>query len=204
VSEENPNNTTTTSAAADFLSDLRDRILAGTSVYGDPTSASAVEKLAEVEAKLGLARQLGEAPPAPEAWSIERAAKERLAREFPQGDPSKFERSELLTAGLQSKLDRLGQLSTREQADLAAEVAADLAYRSSDTSMRYSFHRGGVAPTGPGIVEALMADAAPAIAHMPDKDRQLLRCDRQLLELYASRGRNLSSYSARKTQLGLK
>ena len=207
MSEDNP--TTALSPAADFLTDLRDRILAGTSFYGDPTSARAVEKLAELEAKLGLARQLGEAPPAPKAWSIERAAKERLAREYPQGDPSKFQQSEEMAAHLASKFERLGQLSVREQADLAKETAADFAYHASDVSMGYSFARGGVAPTGPGIVEALLKDAQPAVdASVEPAKRaeimQLLRCDRRLLELFAVKGRNRSAYSSRKAQLGIK
>ena len=116
-----------------------------------------------MNAKIGLGRQLGEIPPAPEPWSIERAAIERLAREYPLGDPATFQRSEMLSAGLAAKFDRLGQLSTREQANLAHQVVDDFAYRSSDVSMNYSFHKAGQAPTGPGIVEALLKDAEPAV-----------------------------------------
>ena len=207
MSEDNP--TTALSPAADFLTDLRDRILAGTSFYGDPTSARAVEKLAELEAKLGLARQLGEAPPAPKAWSIERAARERLAREYPQGDPSKFQQSEEMAAHLASKFERLGQLSVREQADLAKETAADFAYHASDVSMGYSFARGGVTPTGLSIVEHLLADAEGEVNASVEPGKRaetmkLLRCSRQLLELFAVRGRNRKAYADRKTQLGIK
>jgi len=61
VSEEhNPN------PLGNFLTDLRDRIVAGTSVYGDPASPAAQAKLEELNAKIGLGRQLGEIPPAPE------------------------------------------------------------------------------------------------------------------------------------------
>jgi hypothetical protein len=52
-------------------------------------------------------------------------------------------------------------------------------------------------------VDALLQDAGPAIADMPAKVRGLLRLDRQLLELYSVRGRNMSAYAARKAQLGL-
>jgi hypothetical protein len=191
------------------LADLRERILAGTSLYGDPQSTRAVEKLAEVEAKLGLARQLGEAPPAPEPWSIERAAKERLAREFPHGDPNTFQQSEELAAHLASKFEKLGQLSVREQAALAAETAADFAYHASDVSMGYSFARGGVVPTGSQIVEALLRDAEAAVNASVEPGKRaetmkLLRCSRQLLELFAVKGRNRSAYAARRAQLGIK
>jgi hypothetical protein len=207
VSEDN--NTPTISVAADFLSDLRERILAGTSVYGDPTSARAVEKLAEVEAKLGLARRLGEAPPEPKPWSIERAAEERLAREFPQGDPSQFQQSEELAAHLAAKFETLGKLTVREQANLAAETAKDFAYHASDVSMGYSFARGGVTPTGLSIVEHLLADAEGEVNASVEPGKRaetmkLLRCSRQLLELFAVRGRNRKAYADRKTQLGIK
>ena len=37
---------------------------------------------------IGAELRLGEAPPAPEPWTEQRAAQERLAREFPTGDPA--------------------------------------------------------------------------------------------------------------------
>ena len=207
MSEDTP--TTTLSPAADFLTDLRDRILAGTSFYGDPQSPRALEKLQELDAKLGLARQLGEAPPAPEPWSIGRAAKERLARDFPHGDPNTFQQSEELATHLASKFERLGQLSVREQADLAKETAADFAYHASDVSMGYSFARGGVVPTGSQIVEALLRDAEAAVNASVEPGKRaetmkLLRCSRQLLELFAVKGRNREAYARRREQLGLK
>jgi hypothetical protein len=191
------------------LTDLRDRILAGTSVYGDPQSTRAVEKLAEVDAKLGLARRLGEAPLEPKPWSIERAAEERLAREFPHGDTSKFQQSEELAAHLAAKFETLGKLPVREQADLAAETAADFAYHASDVSMGYSFARGGVVPTGSQIVEALLRDAEAAVNASVEPGKRaetmkLLRCSRQLLELFAVKGRNREAYARRREQLGLK
>jgi hypothetical protein len=56
------------------------------------------------------------------------------------------------------------------------------------------------------IVEDLLKDARPAIAGTPDpaKTRNLLRLDRQLLELYVSRGRHVTVYANRKAALGLK
>jgi hypothetical protein len=52
----------------------------------------------------------------------------------------------------------------------------------------------------------LLKEAAPAIARMPypAKTKNLLRLDRQLLELYASRGRTMTAYNERKAALGLK
>jgi hypothetical protein len=54
----------------------------------------------------------------------------------------------------------------------------------------------------------LLKDAEPAVLAFttPDKleaTNNQLRLDRGLLELFAVRGRNMTAYAARKTQLGL-
>jgi len=195
--------------AADFLTGLRETVASGESVYGPAGSPKQVEKLAELDAKIALGRQLGEIPPAPEPWSVERAAKERLAAEFPFGDAP--EMSELLSAGLQAKFDRLSGLSTGEQADLAQQTADDFAYRASDASLRHSAYRRetGNYPTGNQVSEALLKEAEPAVAAIAKpgehtKIMSLLRLDRNLLEIMAVRGRNITAYSNRKAQLGLK
>ena len=56
------------------------------------------------------------------------------------------------------------------------------------------------------MVEDLLKDAEPAIAGTPDaaKIKNLLRLDRQLLELYASRGPTITAYTNPKAALGLK
>jgi hypothetical protein len=61
-------------------------------------------------------------------------------------------------------------------------------------------------PDGSRIVEDLLKDAEPAIAGTPDpvKTKYLLRLNRELLELYASLGRAMSMYAARKVEFGLK
>ena len=66
--------------------------------------------------------------------------------------------------------------------------------------------RGGGYPIGSRIVEARLKDAEPAIASTQNaaKIRNFLRLDRQLLELYASRGRTMTAYNERKAALGLK
>ena len=58
-------------------------------------------------------------------------------------------------------------------------------------------------------MEALLKEAEPAVAAIAKPGEQTkmmnaLRLDRNLLELMAVRGRNLTGYAARKSQLGLK
>jgi hypothetical protein len=58
-------------------------------------------------------------------------------------------------------------------------------------------------------VEALLKEAERAVAATAKpgegpKILSLLRLDRQLLELMAIRGRNITAYAARKAHLGLK
>src|SRR5262249_60114685 len=81
---------------SDYLTGTRDLILTGKSVYGDPNSPAAVEKLAMLDAHIALGRQLGEIAPAPEAWSVQRAAKERLALKWPM-DPSEPPNADLMS-----------------------------------------------------------------------------------------------------------
>jgi hypothetical protein len=115
----------------------------------------------------------------------------------------------MLMAHHNAQFEALGKLSAREQADLAQQVANDFGDRASPVAIGHSRYRpgadgqSGTYPTGSQIVEALLKDAGPAIAGMPAKVRDLLRLDRQLLELYAVRGRNMSAYAARKAELGL-
>ena len=56
------------------------------------------------------------------------------------------------------------------------------------------------------IVEDLLKDAEPAIAGTPNpaKTKNLLRLNRELLELYASRGRAIAAYANPKAEYGLK
>jgi len=76
----------------------------------------------------------------------------------------------------------------------------------SPFSVGYSRYQNGGYPSGSAIVDALLRDPEPVVASMrdPANIKNLLRLDRQLLELYASRGRNISRYTARKAELGLK
>jgi hypothetical protein len=202
--EHNPN---PDNPVGQFLAEMRERIVSGESAYGDPQCARAIERLAEIDAKLALGRQLGEIAPAPEPWSVQRAASERLAQEFPAG-ASAGEMNEVLAQGVAAKFDHLAGLSTREQSSLAQQVADDFVDRTSGVSLRHAAYRDGGFPNGATIVEALLQDAQPAIRALAKpgeagKLTELLRLDRNLLELYASRGQSMAAYSARKAKLGL-
>jgi len=87
----------------------------------------------------------------------------------------------------------------RLAANLAQEVADDLADRATPATMPHSMFRcdSGAYRSGSQIVEALLKDAEPATAGMPPKTRDLLRLDRNLLEIYAVHGyRNIANYRA--------
>jgi hypothetical protein len=63
--------------------------------------------------------------------------------------------------------------------------------------------------TGNQVEEALLNEAEPAVAAIAKpsehtKMMSLLRLDRELLELMAVRGRNITAYGNRKAELGLK
>jgi hypothetical protein len=64
----------------------------------------------------------------------------------------------------------------------------------------------GTTRPGPSIVEGLLKEAEPANAATSDpaKTRNLLRLDRELLELYACLGRAITAYTNRNAQLGVK
>ena len=76
-----------------FLTGIREKVASGTSVYGPADSPAAIEKLAEVDARLAHGRQVEGWPAAPEPWSVQRVAKEKLAAEHPLGDPGARELS---------------------------------------------------------------------------------------------------------------
>lgn len=103
-----------------------------------------------------------------------------MEAEFPLGDPAGQETPELLATGLRAKFERLSDLSTREQADLAQQTADDLGYRASDASFRHSRYRPetGNYSTGNQILEALVKEAEPAVWYAGDvpplPDRQKL------------------------------
>lgn len=187
----------------DFLTGTRDLILGGKTVYGDPASSLAQAKLQELDAKIALGRRLGEIAPAPEPWTETRAARERMALEFPMGEPTPEHPDIAAFHGKQ--LEALGQADGRKQAQLAQSVADDIGRRTSAATMPHSTRKNpdGSYLSGAQQVDALLADATPAIQHLDAEQRELLRLDRQLLENYAVRGRNISAFRAAKSRYGL-
>ena len=103
-----------------------------------------------------------------------------------------------------------GRLNASEQTDLTKRVADGFASAPSRASLRYSGYRReeGRNPTGYVIVEALLKDAEPAVAAFAGAEKQAeplkrLRLDRDLLEYFAVRGRNMTAYNATKKKYGL-
>ena len=196
---------------AKLLLNLRELIVAGKSAYGDPTTPAAQARLQEVDAKLGFMRQIGEAPPAAEPWTVERAAKERLAAEFPRGELPPLH--EDLVKSYSAKFDQLDALDGAAKARLADQVAIELDARPPDfaAGMILDYRRAhGAAPSGHALTEMLLKIAEPAVradAEDPADTAELmavLRLDRRALELWASRGLRLAGYAAAKAKYGLK
>jgi hypothetical protein len=181
----------------------------GNSVYGPIGSPLQTEKVAELRARIGLGRELGEIAPEPPPIEI-RVRQERLDHDFPGGDPAPTW-DDNQRAFYQGKLDAIAALGDAGIAKLSSEVAADLSYRATQASLPYASHNretGGYMP-GTEQLAALVKDAEPAVRlFAPDaasaaKALKLLRADRDLLELFAVRGRNMTRYAARKVELKL-
>jgi len=197
------------SPAADLLLSTREICLDGKSVYGDPNGRRAQEKLQEIDANLVFLRGLGEAPPAPEPWAPERAARERLAQEFPDGNPATTPwhpaQRELVT----KQVAALGALSTAEQADLYQALVDSLRDNASAATVRHSATKNGVGPSGSQILNAMLKDAEPAVLALAKAGeiqqlRDALKFDRNLLERFAVRGRNITNFQAAAARYGVK
>jgi hypothetical protein len=167
--------------------------------------------MAELDAKLGLARQLGEAPPAPEPWSVERAAKERLDQEFPRGELPPLH--EDLIKSYSQRFDALDALDGAAKARLADQVAAEISAKPPEFlyGLIGDYRREhGQPPSDHALTEMLLEVAEPAVradAEDPADTAELmavLRLDRRALELWASRGLRLAAYAATKAKYGLK
>jgi hypothetical protein len=207
MSEENKTN-----PEEEFLTSYEERLVAGTSAYGDLSKSLAGQaKLEEVRARLAFGRQQGDYKPAPEPWSPERVAKEKLAQEFPFGPPT-TEFPAHLAEHFKSRIEILTQQEPRQLARLTDAVASEIADRPSRVSVMHGrFDRAtGTRPGGHEIVRGLLEDAAPVIAAqtttLADRDKlvQALRADRQLLEHFAARGQEVAQFAASKKAKGIK
>lgn len=194
-----------------FLIATRNIVADGRSVYGPIGSPKQVEKMAELDARIAHGRHMGEVPPAAEPWGMERVAKERLAHEFKFGDPSATPIHEAHGAMFRGKLEALAGMPEARLAIEQDALAKDVKDFGNTATLRHSAYR----PSdqrylgGHEIVNALVEDAEPAIRQFAQTDAEatalvkLCRTDRSTLEYFATRGRSMTSYSARAKELGL-
>lgn len=199
-----------TNPEAEFLIRTRDLIAEGKSAYGPVGSPKQIEKLAEYNAKLDFGRRTGEVPPAPEPMNADRIAKERLASEWRNGEPS-LTVSEHHADFFNKQLDALAELPPQVLAIREREVVDDLEQRPSPVCAPHCGYRAELnrRATGFEVREGLLKDAEAVIAanHPDPADRarvtKLIRGNRQLLEHYAHRGQARAAYAAQKKKYGL-
>lgn len=203
--------TYTPTAEGEFLTSLREKLVAGQSAYGDPSSPAAQLRLQEIDAKLGFMRQIGEAPPAPEPWTVERAAKERLAAEFPIGELQPIHEDKI--AAWSKKFDQLDAMDDFSKARRADQVAKEIGDRPPEFAIGLVMeHRRehGAAPSGHALTEMLLKAAEPAVRDAADDPAdtadfmKVLRLDRSALEYFAGRGLRMAAYAAAKKKYGIK
>ena len=80
--------------------------------------------MAELDAKLGLARRLGEAPPAAAPWTVERAAQKRLNSEFPRGELQPC--AKIRAQPSAPTFDQLDAIDSVAKARMADDVAIEI------------------------------------------------------------------------------
>lgn len=204
MSDEQPN-------VGEFLLRTRELVAAGKSAYGDPNSPAAQAQLAELDARLEHHRHMGEAPPPTPPWTQERVAAERLAAEHPLGDPAAVTIPAALAEHWDRQFDALAELDGLRFAKACDAVAQDIAGRASEVTFRHgAYNPGNGRYASPHeIVEALVKDAEPAVRAIAEDQKtattmlKLIRADRKLLELFASRGQARQAYQASKKRYGL-
>jgi hypothetical protein len=114
-----------------------------------------------------------------------------------------------LSAYYGRQIEALGKLDPERQSAMAQSVANDLQERTSRVAMPYvRFNRETNSfPRGSEIVDAPLKEAEVAVNHFVEPGKRadtlkLLRLDRNLLEIYAVRGRSMMAYTKRKASLG--
>lgn len=197
--------------ASKMLMNLREQVASGTSLWGPVGSSKQVAKMAEIDAHLEFGRRIDEMPPAPPPMTADLVAQQELARRFPLGDPGDHVIPPSLVEHYHRQFDALGELDDARFGRVCAAVAQEIKDHTSQVSFRYSAYdtATGTYPSGNQIVEALLADATPAIEiftkdNPSERERllKLVRGDRRLLETFAAQGQAMGSYSATKKKFG--
>jgi hypothetical protein len=193
---------------AEFLTGLRDQVLAGTTVYGAPESPAAVAQLAQLDAQLTVLERAGDYVPPKPTSLVDQYAQQRLNDEFPGGDPA-TPFNELVQQNIDGRCATLAAGGDQGMSEARRAVIKDLGDRASQVSIAHSMFRDGKLPSGLEIHKALMAEAEIAVRAFVSDPRDVKRqldaigADRQLLELYASKGRTMAAYQALRKQLGI-
>ena len=194
---------------AEFLQRHRESVAEGNNVYplGSPRQ---IEKLAELDAQIEFRRRIGEMPPAPEPMSADLIAKQRLASEWPGGEPSAA-LPDYAVEQTRQRLETLTGLDDRRLAAMTDELAKDLADNQSSGSFTYSGYRPATAdyPSGHEVLAAMVADAKAVIdatyADPAERTRamKLVQTNRSALEAFAARGRAVAAYAADRKKYGI-
>jgi hypothetical protein len=186
----------------------RELLLDGKSVYGDPNSHRAKQKLAEYDAHVAFAQEQGTLP-RPKPRTAQWVAEKTLAGEFPFGEPLPTI-AEHHQVHVQTKLAETSLFTDRLRAHYEAELVSNLEQRPGPAAKQYFGYRKelGRSRSGSEIRDAMLADADLAIqatAKSPeeaDRLRAHLRVDQTALELFAGKGQDVARYQARKKALG--
>src|SRR5271163_992402 len=106
-----------------YLLDLKAQIEAGTSPYGDPSSAEAQAKLADLAAHIEVARRVGDIEPEDSRSPVERAAQARFEREMPHASLAS-EVSDPFNAVIEAKLNALDAINETDPRKFGALARA--------------------------------------------------------------------------------
>lgn len=193
-------------AAVQSLLHERDLITDGRSVYGDPRTHRAEQRLLEIDARLQFAETQGVYKPAA-PWTPARVAQEQLDAEYPV--PPSATLPEAHAEFYRARLDALAALPDARLADLSREVVADLDYRTSRVSFPHHVRNQRLPDATRSVVAGLLDDASAVIdafARDPkdaERIRAVIVADRPTLEYFAALGQQLGAYSEKRKAFGL-